>query len=369
MNRVPQMLNLFLLFTLCNTVEVNATESANQVEYRRHVEKVWLHLIRQDLVLSNFSLAAPDLSNTNEFDTTSENPVQTNGDLFYVPETSKHPWPNSSEVANTLNADDRLVETDDKESYPCAANTCSSFVHRIQSSVVKEFKNVLLDDHLRSTGQKATLYAPHLPYVKPNLTELGEANVSMLEKLFASASLNNIRNHEHNQPLKEKAVKSITGQLSSYALEMYNQEFTFKAPNGSQVTGVNVIAVIPGRRRHQPGDRILLIGAHYDTVKNSVGVDDNGSGVAALIELSRLCSSHIGKFNSTIYFVAFDMQEHGILGSLAFVNQYLIPEEIAGKKAKFTGAYIMDMVMNFDSRPRSQSLPLDIFTVTKRSTR
>jgi Zn-dependent M28 family amino/carboxypeptidase len=116
--------------------------------------------------------------------------------------------------------------------------------------------------------------------------------------------------------------------------------------------------------RHKAGDRILLIGAHYDTVKNSVGVDDNGSGVAALIELSRLCSSHIGKFNVTLYFVAFDMQEQGILGSLAFVNQYLIPEEISGKKAKFVGAYIMDMVMNFDVRPRSQSLPLDIFTVT-----
>lgn len=40
-----------------------------------------------------------------------------------------------------------------------------------------------------------------------------------------------------------------------------------------------------GQRR--PGE-LLLIGAHYDSVIGSPGANDNGSGIAALLELSRL---------------------------------------------------------------------------------
>src|SRR5262245_64553761 len=36
---------------------------------------------------------------------------------------------------------------------------------------------------------------------------------------------------------------------------------------------------------------ILLIGAHYDTVTGCPGANDNASGVAALLELSRLFAS------------------------------------------------------------------------------
>ena len=51
----------------------------------------------------------------------------------------------------------------------------------------------------------------------------------------------------------------------------------------------------------------ILIGAHYDSVKGSPGANDNGSGVAALLELSRLFSSINPK--TTIRFVAFVNEE------------------------------------------------------------
>lgn len=53
----------------------------------------------------------------------------------------------------------------------------------------------------------------------------------------------------------------------------------------------------------------------------------------------------------------------GLLGSLAFVREYLIPTELLNRKAKFLGAYVIDMVLNYDSTPGSQSLPRDIMTV------
>lgn len=54
-------------------------------------------------------------------------------------------------------------------------------------------------------------------------------------------------------------------------------------------------------------EQIILIGAHYDSVNGSPGANDNGSGVAALLELSRLlCSSST---EMTIRFVAFTNEE------------------------------------------------------------
>src|SRR5262245_36203766 len=35
------------------------------------------------------------------------------------------------------------------------------------------------------------------------------------------------------------------------------------------------------------GDRVVVIGAHYDSAQGAVGANDNGSGVAALLELAR----------------------------------------------------------------------------------
>jgi Zn-dependent M28 family amino/carboxypeptidase len=54
-------------------------------------------------------------------------------------------------------------------------------------------------------------------------------------------------------------------------------------------------------------EQIILIGAHYDSVTGSPGANDNGSGVAALLELSRLlCFSST---EMTIRFVAFTNEE------------------------------------------------------------
>ena len=46
--------------------------------------------------------------------------------------------------------------------------------------------------------------------------------------------------------------------------------------------GVNVIADLPGRRKG-----VVLLGAHLDSVANGPGINDNGSGSAAVLEIAR----------------------------------------------------------------------------------
>jgi hypothetical protein len=54
-------------------------------------------------------------------------------------------------------------------------------------------------------------------------------------------------------------------------------------------------------------DAIILVGAHYDSVLGSPGANDNGSGVAALLELARLIAKR--KLPRTVRFVAFVNEE------------------------------------------------------------
>lgn len=70
------------------------------------------------------------------------------------------------------------------------------------------------------------------------------------------------------------------------------------------VTSANLEATLPGT---DLPDEIILIGAHYDTVPGSPGADDNGSAVAALLELAGLHRESASR--RTIRFVAFTNEE------------------------------------------------------------
>ena len=66
----------------------------------------------------------------------------------------------------------------------------------------------------------------------------------------------------------------------------------------------NLEVTRPGKRH--PAE-ILLIGAHYDTVMGSPGANDNGSGVAAMLEIARHIAST--EIDRTVRFVAFVNEE------------------------------------------------------------
>jgi Zn-dependent M28 family amino/carboxypeptidase len=69
------------------------------------------------------------------------------------------------------------------------------------------------------------------------------------------------------------------------------------------------ITHVGGARKNE----ILLLGAHYDTVLGSPGANDNASGVAALVEISRLLSAV--RPAMTVRFVAFVNEEAPFFGA------------------------------------------------------
>ncbi len=80
------------------------------------------------------------------------------------------------------------------------------------------------------------------------------------------------------------------------------------------VTVPNLIATIRGRVRP---NEVVELSAHYDTVPNTAGADDNSSGVAALLEIARLLAAT--PTARTIRLCFFGAEEVGLRGSAAHV--------------------------------------------------
>ena len=70
------------------------------------------------------------------------------------------------------------------------------------------------------------------------------------------------------------------------------------------VKSANLEIEFPGTSH---ADEIVLVGAHYDSVLGCPGANDNGTGVAALLEISRLLQGR--EINRTIRLVAFTNEE------------------------------------------------------------
>lgn len=87
--------------------------------------------------------------------------------------------------------------------------------------------------------------------------------------------------------------------------------------------GANVFATIPATM----GDgKIIVVGAHFDTVTNSPGANDNASGVAVVLALARYLQDTPCR-TAPITIVFFDQEELGLFGSRAYA-QTLVPANV-----------------------------------------
>jgi Zn-dependent M28 family amino/carboxypeptidase len=79
-------------------------------------------------------------------------------------------------------------------------------------------------------------------------------------------------------------------------------------------TDVNVIAELPGKNT----DNVVMAGAHLDSVTAGPGINDNGSGSAALLETALMMAKV--KPKNTVRFAWWGAEELGLIGSTAYVE-------------------------------------------------
>lgn len=124
-------------------------------------------------------------------------------------------------------------------------------------------------------------------------------------------------------PEHDKARDSIHAFFSGLSgVSSSIQHWTY-----GSMSGDNVVAELRGVKNPQ---KILILGAHYDSVGNP-GADDNASGTAAVMEAARVLSQF--RFDYTIRFIAFDREEQGLYGSAAYAQ-----------RSSYLGEFIVGMV-------------------------
>ena len=84
-------------------------------------------------------------------------------------------------------------------------------------------------------------------------------------------------------------------------------------------------------------NNVIVVGAHLDSVGPGSGINDNGSGSAALIEMAK----HINKMKlrNKVRFIWFSAEESGLLGSEAYVAS--LPDS---ERAKIAAMLNFDMI-------------------------
>lgn len=107
--------------------------------------------------------------------------------------------------------------------------------------------------------------------------------------------------------------------------------------------GVNLVARLAG-----DSDETRVVGAHYDTLPETPGADDNTASLACLLELARLLPE--GPLPRTVLLVAFDMEEWGLDGARA-----LAPE--LARDHRLEGVVVYESMGYIDRAPGSQKVP------------
>ena len=136
-----------------------------------------------------------------------------------------------------------------------------------------------------------------------------------------------------NEQSIKKTEKYITNCFENIGLEVKQQRYKYD--------NYDIANVIAGSQKNILSSKYYVIGAHYDSVPETYGADDNASGIAVLLELARYTIQE--KISLPIRFVAFTAEEPPTFstrhqGSKVFVKS------IKEKKDEIIGAIILEMV-------------------------
>lgn len=183
---------------------------------------------------------------------------------------------------------------------------------------------------------------------------------SILERMrsdilwFSSDTINGIANEAN---YLELASHHLYSQFRKLGLQTIVQKFEVKSTNKTNDIHENIIGILDHN-----SDSTFVISAHYDRVvpgiksleiRNPNGfhpcADDNGSGVALLLELARQMVSNTSKKYNYL-FVALDAHEIGLFGSAALC------------KSDILKAYKIKTIINLDMlgrlNPQSKTVRL-----------
>ncbi|WP_024368532.1 M20/M25/M40 family metallo-hydrolase, partial [Arthrobacter sp. TB 26] len=116
----------------------------------------------------------------------------------------------------------------------------------------------------------------------------------------------------------EESARYVEEQLRAAGYNPVRQTFTFRGEgrNRKQVESFNILADSGGS-----AENTVVVGGHLDSVPEGPGINDNGSGVAAIIEIAKwMKETGITPVNR-VRFAFWGGEEDGLYGSQHYVDE------------------------------------------------
>lgn len=152
-----------------------------------------------------------------------------------------------------------------------------------------------------AAAPQAVLAAPDIPV----------ANVQAHLNQFQSIATGNGGNRAHGRPGYRASIDYVQGRLNAAGYTTSLQSFT-----SGGLTGWNLIAEWP----YGDADNVVMAGGHLDGATAGPGINDNGSGSAALLEVALTVASQNLNPAKRIRFGWWGAEERGLIGSTYYVN-------------------------------------------------
>ncbi|MEU9591367.1 M28 family metallopeptidase [Streptomyces sp. NPDC048219] len=156
------------------------------------------------------------------------------------------------------------------------------------------------------------------------------ANVKAHLSQLQSIATANGGNRAHGRPGYQASINYVKAKLDAAGFTTTVQQFT-----SSGRTGYNLVADWPGGDLNQ----VVMSGSHLDSVTSGPGINDNGSGSAAVLETALAVARSGYRPTKHLRFAWWGAEELGLVGSRYYVNSL----GSAGR-AKISGYLNFDMI-------------------------
>ncbi len=188
---------------------------------------------------------------------------------------------------------------------------------------------------------------PGEPY-SGTLAPLSEDESALRERLRRHVSVLASTEHNTRTPIElEKTARAIEAELTALGYGVRRQAFD----SGDGMVR-NLEAQLAGRER-----RSIVVGAHYDSAPGAPGANDNGSGVAALLELAR--SLRAWQPKHTFRFAFFVNEEPPYFQSAAMGSR-VYADELMKNGEPLRAMFSLETIGYYSERPGSQRYPFPL---------
>jgi hypothetical protein len=125
------------------------------------------------------------------------------------------------------------------------------------------------------------------------------------------------RNPYDGYPKLERAAQYIKGEFEKIGLLAEEDLFQWE--------GRSYKNIVADKKGTTSPNKVFILGAHYDTVPDSPGADDNASAIAVLLEEAKNIQTI--PLECTIRLIAFSLEEYNFIGSTHYVESLKKGEE------------------------------------------